>query len=292
MASFIDTRFPTIYSAKAEGGDMFTTNIITLENGSEQRISVLSQPKASWVFNEVLALKNKHEKLSYELIKEIHMVARGRFYCFRYRDFYENTATEEEGILGNGYGNSKPTHQLIKKYEVSNKFFNKDITLPVVETVKIFVDDVELPKAKFSVNPLNGKVTLSPLKKFSVYSTTNSAYTTQINFLASANHTFQVGEKVYINNTNTASNLYRKVFTVLETTPTSITIDGVTTSSFGSSSFIEKHYNETNKLSASFEFDYLVRFDNDDLPLSFDGGAVRLNGLKLVEVKDKITEEL
>lgn len=292
MASFIDTRFPTIYSAKAEGGDKFETKIITLENGSEQRISVLSQPKASWVFNEVLALKNKHEKLSYELIKELHMVAKGCFYCFRYRDFYENSATIENGILGNGYGNSQPTYQLIKKYELSNRFFYKDITLPILNTVKIFVNDVELPSGKFTVNALNGKVTLSPLKRFSVYSTTNSQLTTQINFPASANHNFQIGEKVYINNTNTASNLYRKVFTVLETTPTSITINGATTSSLGSSSFIEKHYDETNILKASFEFDYLVRFDNDDLPLSFDGGAVRLNGLKLVEVKDKITEEL
>lgn len=290
MSSFIDVQFPTIYSAKAEGGDVFDTKIITLENGSEQRISGLSQPKASWIFNEVLALNNKHERLSYEIVKNLHQVAKGRLYCFRYRDFYENSADEEQGILGSGYGTSTPTYQLKKHFEVANKFFDKDIVLPIVNTVKIFVDGVELSSSSYTVNSLNGKVTLAPLKRFSVYSTTNNSLTTQINFLPAANHTLQIGDQVYINSTNTASNLHKKVFTVLEVTATSITINAATTASLGNGTWIEKYYGPSNKLTASFEFDYLVRFDNDDLPLSFDNGLVKLNGLKLIEVKDKITE--
>lgn len=291
MASFIDKRFPIYLSSKQDGGAEFETIINKLENGSEQRISTVSQSLASWSFNDTNALNNEHESLTYKLIQDLFNVARGRLFCFRYRDFFNNAVEKENGKLGNGFGNSKPFHQLKKHTEVSNKFFEKDITLPLINTVKIYANDVEIPSSKFNVNPLSGRVTLSPLKKVSIYSTSSTSLTTTFTFINGSNHTFQLNEKVYINNTNVLSNLYRKVYTIIEVTINSITINETTSSSLGANSFIEKYYDSSVSLSAEFEYDHLVRFDNKRLSMSFDNGMVKFNGLELIEVRDKLTDE-
>lgn len=285
MSTFVNQRFPQYLSVKATGGDEFETAIISLENGNEQRISVLSQPKASWTFNDAQALNNEHEKLAFQNLRNLYYVARGKLYSFRYRDYFEFQANKTEGILGNGFGDGTPHFQVFKRYTVSNKKFDRIIKLPTQETFNLYVNDVK--NEAYSLNPIGGIVTLAPIKSFSIFSTSIEAFTTTFTF--TVNHNFQIGEKVYLNITNKNSNLYRKVCTVLSVTQKTVTIDTKTLVTIGTGK-LELYYSSTDKLNASFEFDFLVRFDSDKLSKNFDSGLVRLNELSLKEVTDDITE--
>ena len=78
-----------------QGGPAFNTQIVQMANGYERR-------NAMWAnaHHQFQAPFNNISKEAYRLIKQMHLVCRGRLHCFKYRDELDYQAVGQQFGLG------------------------------------------------------------------------------------------------------------------------------------------------------------------------------------------------
>lgn len=157
--AFLTQRFPTDISRGATGGPEFSTGVVALQSGHEQRNINWAQSRGKW--NVSYGVKTKAQL---DNLVAFFMAARGRAHAFRFKDWADHMATDQTLGLGNGTGK---VFQLIKDYAVGTTSHLRTITRPihnetvdgVLHRVRVWVGGVET--TAFTVDIATGLVTLA-----------------------------------------------------------------------------------------------------------------------------------
>jgi uncharacterized protein (TIGR02217 family) len=157
--AFHAVRFPLDVALGTRGGPERATDIVTLDSGREERNARWAQSRHR--FNAGYGIKSRADM---QAVLAFFEERRGRFHSFLWRDAMDHSSNGGDGtptaldqVLGTGTG-ALTTFQLVKTYGASFDPYVRPITKPVVGSVRVSVNSVELTSG-WSVNSLSGVVT-------------------------------------------------------------------------------------------------------------------------------------
>jgi uncharacterized protein (TIGR02217 family) len=282
-------RFPDDLAVFALGGAEFSTDVIVLESGYEQRNQIWSQNRATYTIQQGLRVKDVTSNVSYQSFYYFYNTVQGRLNGFRFKDFQDWNATNLEGILGTGTGNGYPTYQLSKNYTTGSSTYTRIIRKPVVSTEQIYRNNTLLTNGSnpgnYSIDYTTGIVTFVPDYTYTITSITSGVNPTITTSIAT---NIQVGQYVYINNTNSTTGLNNKAFLVTSVpTSTTFIISATNLDTSNSTGNAYLYPQSTDTLTASFEFDVPCRFDTEDIKAGMEqnGGLIQIQTINLVEIR-------
>lgn len=128
---FLDISFPPFVARGATGGPSFSTSIVTLASGAEQRNILWANSRGKW--NISTGIRARAQML--EVIAFFHVV-KGRAYSFRLKDWNDYTAADQPMSEI-----SSTIWQIVKRYNIGGFEHVRTITKPVVGTVVIKVGE-------------------------------------------------------------------------------------------------------------------------------------------------------
>ncbi|MBX3517466.1 MAG: DUF2460 domain-containing protein [Rhodospirillales bacterium] len=150
MTSFAEVRFPPEISYGATAGPEFSTTVITVRSGAEQRNR--NWAAARLRFDASTGIKTRTQA---EAIIAFFRARGGRAQGFRFKDWSDYRATGQ--TLGTGDG-ARDTFQLIRRYVSGADEDVRTVTKPVAGTTKISLDGTP-QTAGWSVDTATGLVT-------------------------------------------------------------------------------------------------------------------------------------
>ncbi len=162
--TFHDVRFPTDISRRAQGGPERRTDVVVLGSGFEERNSRWADSRRRYDAGYgVKSLDDLNEVLAF--FEE----RRGRLYAFRWRDHVDwkscppgQNPAETDQLLGLGDGTNN-SFQLQKRYGVDHAPWFRSIKKPVVGTVLVAVDGLQMTEGTdFVVDPNSGVLSFLP----------------------------------------------------------------------------------------------------------------------------------
>ena len=126
--TFLEVDFPDAIAQGAVGGPEFSTDVIVLSSGFEQRNARWSEGRGR--FDVSTGLKDPQD---FEDLIAFAQVVRGRLFGFRFKHWLEYKSiavdqpiTKDDQIIGNGDG-STTIFQTVKNYTVGVQTVTKDI---------------------------------------------------------------------------------------------------------------------------------------------------------------------
>lgn len=148
MTDFVETQFPTDISYGATGGPMYLTDVVATVSGREQRNSKWSQARAK--YNVASGIKTESQ---WQALISFFRARRGKAVGFRFKDWsdYKGENQPINNISGNDY-------QMVKQYSSGAVAVEREITKPVVGTIKLYEDSV-LQASGWSVDTATGIIT-------------------------------------------------------------------------------------------------------------------------------------
>jgi len=156
--AFHAVRFPLDIALGARGGPERLTDIVTLDNGAEERNSRWAHARRR--YNAGYGVKSRADM---QAVLAFFEERRGRFHAFLWRDGLDFSSSPDGGepsptdqVLGQGDGANK-RFQLTKTYGAEFDPYVRPITKPVAASVRVAVDGVET--ADFALDALTGMVT-------------------------------------------------------------------------------------------------------------------------------------
>jgi len=150
--TFLNVQFPLEVAAGASGGPIYSTDVIVMGSGFEQRNQNWAGSRATWDVSRACDTEAKRGALI-----AFFRVAKGRANSFRFRDFTDYKASLSEGILAALGGND---YQLQKRYSNAAGAEDRDIIKPVSGTLTIRDGAAVLVEAvDYSVDYATGIVT-------------------------------------------------------------------------------------------------------------------------------------
>lgn len=144
---FRDISFPPYVARGATGGPSFSTSIVTLAGGAEQRNSLWANSRGKW--NISTGIRTRAQMI--EVIAFFHVV-KGRAYSFRFKDWNDYDAIDQAMVEI-----SATVWQLVKRYNIAGFEHVRTITKPVVGTVVVKIGGS--PVAPHDINYQTGRVT-------------------------------------------------------------------------------------------------------------------------------------
>jgi uncharacterized protein (TIGR02217 family) len=159
--SFHEVRLPVRLAFGSTGGVERRTEIVTLGSGFERRSTPWAQGRRRYLIGANLRSLDDMAALT-----GFFEARRGRLYGFRFRDFADCKSCAPaaatgplDQALGEGDG-ARIGFQLVKRYGEGEDALERQITKPVVGTLRVAVDGTELEPAMFVVDATTGLVTL------------------------------------------------------------------------------------------------------------------------------------
>jgi uncharacterized protein (TIGR02217 family) len=129
--SFIETRMDESVSYGFKATPTYSTQIVPLDNGKEQRNANWAHPKRHYS-----ALFQNFTPAEFAALLATFHAVRGSAYSFRFKDWTDYMATLE--ALGNTPGANSTPVQLIKTYTFGAASYVRTITKPVSGTVTVY----------------------------------------------------------------------------------------------------------------------------------------------------------
>ena len=153
--NFYEISFPDNISVGAVGGPLFATTISVANNKNEVRSSNWSTGRNLYKINcNVLSDSQIADLLS------LFNICRGKAVGFRLKDYSDFVAISS--IIATGDGVIK-IFQLVKQYNFGGYSYTKIIYKPVINSVKLYVNNVQI-QTGFSIDFSTGIITfLQPL---------------------------------------------------------------------------------------------------------------------------------
>lgn len=130
--SFVNARINECMAYGFTGGPEWSTLIIPMDNGREQRNGQWLYPKSR--FSADYLNLNRDDQ---QMVLQYFHAMRGRLHCFRFRDWNDYEASNE--LQAPEIGTSTPM-QLVKTYGVANQLTTRIIQAPVDSTVILLRD--------------------------------------------------------------------------------------------------------------------------------------------------------
>jgi uncharacterized protein (TIGR02217 family) len=258
----------------AAGGPQFSTTVVRVASGAEQRNANWARPLGKWELGERLLTRSELQTL-----QDFFMARLGRAHGFRWKDHGDYQATTAQGLLGAGTGTGLPTYQLVKRYADAAAGLDRPIRKPV--TGSVAVQRGGLP---VSFGAAAGNIALDAATGIvsfvadatSAASAITAGATTQV-VLAGNPGALVAGERLYLTGFGGAdaalvNGLAHTVSVVSGTGPYTFTLSTNTagkTLTLGSGAG-HAYPQATESLTWSGQFDVPVRFDADALSYRFD----------------------
>jgi uncharacterized protein (TIGR02217 family) len=164
LKDFHDVRFPARISFGATGGPVLRNEIITLASGLEKRNARQSRSKRR--FDVGTGIRSVDDL---KAVIAFFEARRGSLYGFRFRDPFDWSSAaggkaisplDQQIAIGDG---TVSAFQLKKSYGDSGGSASRDITRPVLGTVRIAVDGTEASEGSaFTVDYTTGQVMFEP----------------------------------------------------------------------------------------------------------------------------------
>lgn len=159
---FHEVRFPVSLSFGSVGGPERRTDVVAISNGFEERNTPWADSRRR--YDAGVGIRSLDDVDTMIAFFEARY---GQLYAFRWKDwsdFRSNKPSADitglDQIIGSGDG-SNADFQLLKTYRSGEYTYQRRIKKPVVDTVSIAQDGVELqPSADFTVDLSSGLVTL------------------------------------------------------------------------------------------------------------------------------------
>jgi uncharacterized protein (TIGR02217 family) len=146
---FRDISFPLYIARGATGGPSFSTSVVTLASGAEERNILWANSRGKW--NISTGIRTREQML--DVIAFFHVV-KGRAYSFRLKDWNDYSATDQLLVEI-----TSTVWQLVKRYDIGGFEHIRTITKPVVGTV--IVMDGGAPVAPSGIDYQTGQVTFA-----------------------------------------------------------------------------------------------------------------------------------
>lgn len=155
-----DVLFPFPVALGARGGPERRTEIVTLGSGREERNSPWAHSRRRW--NAAPGIRTRAD---IAVLTAFFESRRGRLYGFRFRDPVDHASGDPvspaDQPLGSGDGETN-VFQLIKRYQDDGSGYDRIISRPVANSVRVAADGTELAAgADFTVDTGTGEVTFS-----------------------------------------------------------------------------------------------------------------------------------
>ena len=150
--AFVEIQFPPDISYGSSGGPEYTTDIVTSQNGYEQRNVSWEQARAR--FNVAHGVKTK---APLDTLIAFFRARKGRAHGFRFKDWTDYQAAAQ--VLGTGDG-VVTQFQLVKNYTSGAVTETRIIAKPVAGSVQVYKNGVVQPSG-VSVNTATGLVTFT-----------------------------------------------------------------------------------------------------------------------------------
>lgn len=282
--SFIETpRFPDDIGYSSVLTKAYQTNIIKSNSGREVASSVWSLP----LHRYELAYTVK-DIGDIETIINYFNACKGKFHQFRFKDHSDfrscsisGTPGIDDQALSGTVDGVNTAFQLQKTYTTGSLSLARTITKPVAGTVLISIDSLQTND--FTVDTTTGIVTFNADKTDSITDITQATQAT-----VTATNSLSAGNTVYITGVSGMTEINNTRAKVVSATGADFVIDldttGFTAYSTGGT------YNtlpQTGEVVAGgFDFDVPVRFDQDELPISFNSAdLLSISQLRIVEVR-------
>lgn len=151
--AFVETRFPTDIAYGSAGGPEYSTDVVIMQSGYEQRNSNWSQARIR--YNVAYGVKNQTQL---DALIAFFRARKGRADGFRFKDWTDFKVTGQ--IIGTGNG-SATVFQLIKTYASGSVTETRIITKPVAGTVNMYLGGVLQSGSAYAVNTTTGQVTFT-----------------------------------------------------------------------------------------------------------------------------------
>ncbi len=156
--SFIEIQFPTDISYGATGGPTYSTDVVTMFSGHEQRNS--NWKNARGKYNIASGVKTESQ---WQALIAFFRSCKGKAIGFRFKDWSDYSVANQQIGIGDG---SNTELQLIKTYASGNAVVIRKINKPVVGTVKIYRNGREFTSnlrgaTNYSVDYATGIVSFS-----------------------------------------------------------------------------------------------------------------------------------
>ncbi len=146
---FLDIAFPGSVARGATGGPGFSTQIVTLASGAEQRNINWANSRGRW--NISTGIRSRADMAA--VIAHFHVV-KGRAYSFRFRDWNDFDATDQAMIQ------ITPTlWQIVKRYNRAGYEHVRTITRPVAGSVTVKI--AATPVTPAAIDALTGQITFA-----------------------------------------------------------------------------------------------------------------------------------
>lgn len=149
---FHEVRFPDDIAYGSSGGPEYSTDVIIMSGGYEQRN--INWQEARAVYNVAHGVKTQAQL---DALLAFFRARKGRAYAFRFKDWSDYRAHGQH--IGTGHDNTK-TFQLIKTYTSYDVTEVRNIRKIVNNSVRIYVNNV-LQSSGFSVDNNTGSVTFT-----------------------------------------------------------------------------------------------------------------------------------
>jgi uncharacterized protein (TIGR02217 family) len=146
---FLDIAFPPFVARGATGGPSFSTNVVSLATGREERNILWANARGKW--NISTGVRTREQML--DVIAFFHVV-KGRAYSFRFKDWNDFSATDQLMVEV-----TSTVWQLVKRYAIGGFEHVRSITKPVAGTVVLKIGGV--PMIPSGIDHLTGRVTFA-----------------------------------------------------------------------------------------------------------------------------------
>jgi uncharacterized protein (TIGR02217 family) len=147
-----DVRLPEDIERGAVGGPGFKTTVITLDNGNEQRNSDWAVSRGQWDIGYGI-----RRRADLQAVIDFFYGRRGKARGFRFKDWLDFSATAED--MGAVTGDVTK-RQLQKVYSADLNPYTRIITLPVVGSITIYIDNFAADPGDWSLGA-NGVITFT-----------------------------------------------------------------------------------------------------------------------------------
>lgn len=289
--AFLNVRFPDNISYGAVGGPGYSTDVVIVNSGFEQRNQNWSDSRSNFDVSHAARTATQINELI-----AFFRVAKGRANSFRFKDWLDYTVSSTQGKLDTGaIGDGTPTYQLYKYYSNAAGSELRKITRPVSGQVAVLRNagavTIGAGAGNIAIDYETGVITFVADSSSSASAITVGA-TTQVTL--AANLELIAGKKLYLagftgadaalingiaHTINSVSGAGPYIFTLATNTAAKTITVG--------SGVGYKYPQASDALTWSGEFDIPARFDVDQLKGEIiDSGIYGWDSIPIVEVRE------
>ena len=172
--NFIEIQFPSDISYGATGGPVYSTDVVTLFSGHEQRNSNWKHARAK--YNIASGVKTKDQ---WQVLIAFFRARKGKAIGFRFKDWSDYAAHNQQIGIGDGI---RTEFQLMKFYTSGSTTVTREIKKPVAGTVKIHKSNHLRGHADYSIDNSTGKIIFNEAPAVGVIITADFEFDVPVRF--------------------------------------------------------------------------------------------------------------